>query len=269
MVEPMALVLYHSPFSTCSQKVRLCLAEKDLRFTTREVNLATQEHLAPDYLTINPNGVVPTLLDSGIPIVESSVICEYLDEIVPSPPLSPPDAAGRAQMRAWMRFLEEVPTAAIRVPSFNRVFGDALSEMSEDAFAALTERMPLRRNFYNEMGLQGFTDARVHESIGCLRQTLERADAAAAGDRWLCGAQFTIADILLIPTVVRMEDLGLEALWADLPAIADWYARAQARTSFAAAFYEGTRLSAAFGWTFGEAAGNAPVATGKLAFERQ
>ena len=78
------LELYNTPHSTCSQKVRICLAEKNLEWTDRHVNLATKEHLAPAYLKINPNGVVPTLIHDGAVITDSSVICEYIDEVFPA-----------------------------------------------------------------------------------------------------------------------------------------------------------------------------------------
>ena len=70
------LELYHAHHSTCSQKVRLCLAEKGLEFESQLINLATKEQLAPEYLEINPNGVVPTLVDDGRVVIDSSVICE-------------------------------------------------------------------------------------------------------------------------------------------------------------------------------------------------
>jgi glutathione S-transferase len=117
------LTLYNAAHSTCSQKVRICLAEKNLPFKDVKLDIGkAKEHLRPDYLKINPNGVVPTLVDDGDVIVDSSVICEYLEEKYPEVPLAPADVVGRARMRAWMRFLEEVPTAAVRVPSFNMGF---------------------------------------------------------------------------------------------------------------------------------------------------
>ena len=70
------LQLYHYDTSTCSQKVRLVLAEKRLPFESRIVNLRRNENLAPDYLALNPNGVVPTLIHDGQVICDSSVICE-------------------------------------------------------------------------------------------------------------------------------------------------------------------------------------------------
>jgi glutathione S-transferase len=80
MNEQSKLVLYHAPHSTCSQKVRLVLHEKGLPFEDIRIDLSKKEQLRSEYLAINPNGVVPTLVDDGTPIIESSVICEYLDE---------------------------------------------------------------------------------------------------------------------------------------------------------------------------------------------
>ena len=97
--------LYHADISTCSQKVRLCLAEKGLEWTSHPIDFAKAEHLAPAYLALNPNGVVPTLVHDGVPVIDSSVICEYLEEIAPQQgtALMPSTPYGRARVRAWMR----------------------------------------------------------------------------------------------------------------------------------------------------------------------
>ncbi len=77
----MTLELYNAPHSTCSQKVRLTLAEKTLDFVEHHVSLWDNEHLTDWYLKLNPNGVVPTLVHGGQPVIDSSVINEYLDEV--------------------------------------------------------------------------------------------------------------------------------------------------------------------------------------------
>jgi glutathione S-transferase len=92
----MTLNLYNTPHSTCSQKVRLCLAEKGLTWTDVHVDLATNEHLSPDYLEINPNGVVPTLVHDSRRVHDSSVISGYLDEVFPAIRLSPNAPLARA-----------------------------------------------------------------------------------------------------------------------------------------------------------------------------
>ena len=78
------LTLYVARNSICTQKVLVTLHEKGLPFETREVNLFANEQYDPAYLRLNPKGVVPTLVDNGLPVVESSLICEYLDESFPA-----------------------------------------------------------------------------------------------------------------------------------------------------------------------------------------
>src|SRR6267378_3545741 len=126
------LILYHALFSTCSQKVRYVLAAKGLPYESRLIDLSRGEHLEDWYLAINPNGVVPSLRHGSAHIIDSSVICEYLEERFPGVALSPADPVGRATMRAWMRYFEEVPTAAIRVPSFNMIFLPNIASKGEE-----------------------------------------------------------------------------------------------------------------------------------------
>lgn len=237
------LELYNSPSSTCSQKVRLCLAEKKLDWIDRRVNTLADEHLRPEYLALNPNGVVPTLVHDGQPVIDSSVICEYLEELHPEPPLSPPDALGRARMRAWMRFTEEVPTSAIRVPSFHQALARRYQDLDAERFRELAERRPLRKHMYRRMGPQGFTRAEVQAALEQLDLTLARMEAMLQHRPWLMGAHFTLADIMVIPTIDRMADLGLASRWSNLPAVSAWYERVKTRPSFAATYYKGSRLS--------------------------
>ena len=176
----MTLELYHSAHSTCSQKVRLCLAEKGLDWTPHELHFASRDHLQPEYLRLNPNGVVPTLVHDGEPVIESSVICEYLDDIFPEPALTPRDALGKARMRAWICYMNEVPTVAVRVPSFNRVFRPLRYEkMSEEQFDSHVGAMPLRKAFYKRMGTKsGFDEAEYEDALAKIRQTCERIERA-------------------------------------------------------------------------------------------
>jgi glutathione S-transferase len=243
----MDLKLYHHPVSTCSQKVRLALAEKNLGFDQHIIDWSKLEHLSDWYLAINPNGVVPTLVHDGVYIVDSSVICEYLEEAFPERPIAPPDPRGRAAMRAWMRYFEEVPTVAIRIPSFNKLFVKPLKvDRTAAEFEAMTDRMPLRKQFYRQMTETGFSDQATRDSMERLRKTLERVDGALADGRpWLLGEQYTIADMVLVPSVVRMSDLGLGETWADLPRIQAWFDRVQARPSFATAYVPHSRVNPA------------------------
>lgn len=240
------LTLYNAAHSTCSQKVRICLAEKGLPFEDIRLDLGKgKDHLKPDYLKINPNGVVPTLVDDGAIILDSSVICEYLDEKYPAVRLTPDDLVLRARMRAWMRFLEEVPTAAVRVPSFNMGFLPRFEGLDRKRFEQeQSDIRPIRKQFYRRMGPGGFKREDVEASIEQLGNTCARMDKALANGPWLLGGMYSLADIIVAPLIDRMADLGYASIWEPkFPRVADWYARMQARPAFRATFYPGARMS--------------------------
>lgn len=238
------LELYGAPQSTCSQKVRLTLAEKGLGFTEHRLKLFKNEQLKPEYLKLNPNGVVPTLLHDGDPIIDSSVIIEYLDEVFPDPPLSPADAKSRATMRAWLRFFEEVPTAAVRFPSYNAAFARHFSEMNAEDFQRLAASKPLRDTFLGEMDKdKGFSEEKIKQAEQSIRKTVRRMEEVLKSQSFLIGDHMTLADICVLPALIRMEDLGYKRLWADLPGVQSWLVRIKARPSYAQAFYPGSLLS--------------------------
>ena len=72
--EKSKLVLYHAAHSTCSQKVQLVLHEKGLPFEDIRIDLSKKEQLKREYLAINANGVVPTLVEDGTPIISRALI---------------------------------------------------------------------------------------------------------------------------------------------------------------------------------------------------
>jgi glutathione S-transferase len=238
------LELYNFAESTCSQKVRLCLAEKGLDFVDRRVDYSRREQVSPEYLKLNPNGVVPTLVHDGQAVIESSVIVEYLDEVYPDPPLTPPGAVARAKMRAWLRYLDEVPTPAVRIPSLNMTLLPLFARMKEEDYQDYLAKTPLRKHFLQKMGRAGFSRQDYDEAIERLTGATRRAAGALKGGPWLLGQQFTLADICLLPSIDRLNDLGLSHIWErDYPEVTEWYERAQQRPSFAKTYFKGTRLS--------------------------
>lgn len=244
----MSIVLYNFPQSTCSQKVRLVLWEKSIPFEDRVVDHKRREHLSDWYLALNPNGVVPTLVHDGTAIIDSSAIMEYLDEVFPHPPMSMPDPVGRAHLRKWLRYFEEVPTPAIRVPSFNRYLVRRYRDMTDADYERMADNHPMRKHFYKRLAKRGFDDRETAEAVERLQQTVDRMEEALADGRpWLMGGRLTIADACVMPTLDRMRDLGLAPMWAARPHVAAWYDRYAAREAFRRTYYPGTRLSEIFG----------------------
>jgi glutathione S-transferase len=243
----MAFKLYNAPQSTCSQRVRFVLNAKGLPFDEVKLNLLAGDQLKPDYLKLNPNGVVPTLDDDGRIVIDSNVITEYLDEVSPATSFTPEDPVKRARMRALMHFIDEMPAAAVRVPTFNLAFLPNFQKMSREDFVAFAESKPLRREFMLTMGQTGFPKAEMDAALSRLRRTYERMDAEieASGGPWLLGKDITLADVALMPAMVRMHDLGL-ADWQDLPRIVTWFDNIRAQPAFAPTFYPGSLLSERF-----------------------
>jgi glutathione S-transferase len=225
----------------------MVLHEKSVAFEEVRIDLGKKEQLNPDYLALNPNGVVPTLVDDGIPIIESSVICEYLDEKYPQNPLVPGDLVRRARMRAWMHYIEEVAVPAIRVPSFNRAFLYRFKGQDQEQFERQEIGLrPVRKELFQRMGSpNGFSRKDVDKSLGELAETCRRMDEVMARKGpWLMGEQLTLADILVMPSIDRLADLGLSSIWqGKYPAVSRWYERLQARPAFKATYCAGSRVS--------------------------
>jgi glutathione S-transferase len=101
------LTLYHQGSSVCAAKVRIVLYEKGLEWDSEYIDVLKGEQFDPAYLKLNPNAVVPTLIHDGKIVIETTVICEYLDDLFPDPPLRPNDACALAQMRIWTKRVDE------------------------------------------------------------------------------------------------------------------------------------------------------------------
>jgi glutathione S-transferase len=231
-----AMELYHNNMSVCAQRVRLAIHEKGLHPTEHHLNLRTGDQFKPEYLKLNPKGVVPTIVDHGQPIVESNVICEYLDDAYPEPPLRPADPIQRAHMREWTVVPDQGLFPACATVSFAIAFRYQYIERGEAEIAKFLAAKPddvsrerFRRIIYQEVDAAPVVEAlKVHDKIlTTMSDQLERT-------RWLAGDEFTLADIALLPYIVRLDHLSLAWMWEDKrAAVGRWLGRAKARSGFA------------------------------------
>jgi hypothetical protein len=119
--------LYHNDMSTCAQKVRATLAEKDLVWDGHELNLRTGEQHRPQFLKLNPRGVVPVLVHDGNVIIESNIIMEYLEDAFPDTKrLMPSSAVGKAAVRNLLQRLDTALHLHIATISVGIAFRDQL-----------------------------------------------------------------------------------------------------------------------------------------------
>jgi glutathione S-transferase len=231
--------LYHFGFSTCSQKVRLVLAEKGLEFSSHEVNLIAGGQHDPAYVKLNPKHVVPTLVHDGNVLVESSLIIAYLDEAFSEPPLRPADALGRYRVARWIKRVDDELHPAAPILTFalgprNLVLQQP-REVREANLAAIPD--PVARATRRSVIEHGVAAPEFAGALGVFADTLEKMEAELAERRWLSGERFGLADATLLPYVLRLEHLAMDPL-IEAPArprVADWLARVKALPSYATA----------------------------------
>jgi glutathione S-transferase len=226
--------------------VRYALHEKGQSFNEKKLDLFSGDQLKADYLAINPNAVVPALVHEGVPIIDSAVILEYLDDIFPDvAPLRPTDPIDVARLRAMMRFVDEVPASAIRIPSYNLAFLPHFQAMSEQEFQDLCDSKPLRREFLMRMGRTGFPKGDLHEAIGRLTCGVERMAQwlSDSGGPWIMGTSVSLIDISMMPIIVRMKDINLDHLWATFPTVSDWLSKIESAPSYRMTYYHGSLLT--------------------------
>jgi len=230
------LTLHHNNMSVCAQKVRLVIRAKCLTVTERHLNLRLGDQLKPDYLALNPNGVVPTLVADGIPIIESTLICEYLDEAYPAPPLRPEYLIERAIMRRFASIPDQGLHAACGTLSSAIAFRHQYlarpkAEMEDNIARTPDPARRERKRLTIEMGMAApFAADAVRFYDGVLARI--EARLGEAGD-WLAGGAYSLAEAGLTPYVVRLDHLKLAWMWDQRPRFAAWYERIQAHESFA------------------------------------
>jgi len=235
------ITLYHGATSVCSQKVRIALAEKGLEWESRMLNLAKSEQLAPDYVKLNPNGVVPTLVNDDFVIRESSVIIDYVNQLSDQNELMPGDPEGAAKVRLWLLRTLEIHSS-INTMSFASVFRDRdLRIKSPGQLAAQLAKMPDRQAAAKRKDLleNGVKSPYVANAIAILTRTLSDMNDDLEGSEWITGEQFGLGDIGVVTYIHRLEMLALEDLWRKRYSnVAGWLERMQRRPSFKSEVYD-------------------------------
>lgn len=182
MATDLKLTLHGYFRSSASFRVRIALNLKGLRYESITYHLRRGEQRDRNYLSLNPQGLVPTLRLDGEAIVQSLAIIEYLDELVPTPALLPADPLGRARVRslAQITACDIHPLNNLRVLQYLR---EPLQQPEESI-----------RRWYRHWVAEGFT---------ALEHLLRSQPAAG---RYCHGDLPGLADICLIPQVVNARN---------------------------------------------------------------
>jgi glutathione S-transferase len=230
--------LYHNGMSVTSQKVRFALAEKGLEWRSHTLNLRAGDQQKPEYVRLNPNALVPTLVHDGRVVIESTLINEYIDDAFPEPPLKPADPYARWRMRMWTRALDDsihFAMGSLTYPiAYSHEYAGKPREEIEAYLAAIPD--PARRARNRENILKGLGSSYFADAVRRYHRMLVDIDRALRGGPWLAGDTFSLADIGYAPYVTKLDQLAFRPWFDGIgPRVGDWYDRIRKRAGYEAA----------------------------------
>lgn len=229
------MLLYHFNEATCGSKVRLTLHEKGARFEERQ--LERDELTSPAYLALNPNGVVPTLVDRGHVIIESSVIMNYIEDACDGPQLRPADALSRARMNWIMKLGDDVYLPSLGAVTYTTLVRQRLATQSPADREAMLAALPdptkrERRRMLLELGPASPEAIAGMRALAGMIRTVETE--LSHGCEWLTGDAYSLADASITPFCYRLDLFGLlEPMIRKSPRARRWWQRIAQRPSFA------------------------------------
>ena len=193
--------LYHHPLSSNSRRAALAAAHLGLPAELIKIDLERGEQRSPQFLALNPNGMVPVLEDNGFVLTESHAIMLYLADKAPGHAAYPEDARSRADINRWVFWNAQhfQPTVSIFV----------------------------WENLVKGMIGQGPADpAQIRRGEELLERYAPVLDGHLAARRWVCGDSVTLADLALGATLLAAAPANVPlAPYSDLQA---WFSRVQA-----------------------------------------
>jgi glutathione S-transferase len=180
--------------------VRIALAEKKIPWEPIHVDLRKEEHKTPEFLALNPYGKVPVLIDNDGLIYESTIVNEYLEDRFPDPALIPRDPWGRAEVRLW-------------------------EDYGDNMFLGPAEAI-----FIHNKGWRTFAPERLAQMRQQIQDSLSRVEKQLQGKQYLVRDTFTLADICFAPRIIMLDELGtpLNSAYKNVPA---WIERIKERES--------------------------------------
>jgi glutathione S-transferase len=231
------LELYHFGLSTCSQKVRLVLGHKGIPFESHEINLLAGDQHAPDYVKLNPNHVVPTIIHDGSVLIESTLINEYLDDAFPDPPMRSADPILRHAGRMWLKKLDSVVHPATGVVTFaigpRPMLLQQPEEMREANINAIPD--PVRRAARRSVIENGVQAPEFEGALRTMVGFVDEMEASLEPGGWFAGEAFGLADAALFPYVLRLDHLAMTAVIEARPRVAAWYQQVQGLPAYESA----------------------------------
>lgn len=206
------ITLWHGGRAGHSASVLIALAEKDLEYDSRPVDLTAYEQHGSTYIAINPAGQVPLLEEDGSRLTETFFILEYLEDRYPDPPLMPTSAKARYTAAKWGKYVETHVAPNLAIVDWAR-------HGSKPDAAGLARLTPERRLLWQQAS-DGFSESLVETAHAAIEKAIIRVAEELVAGPWLTGESYSLADIAAYPHIARIRTLGFAvpdsvAAWLD------------------------------------------------------
>jgi glutathione S-transferase len=176
--------LYDCKVAPNPRRVRIFLAEKGLKIPTVEVSIIDGENLKPEYLRVNPRGLLPVLeLDDGTRLDETMAICRYIEELHPEPSLLGTKPLEKAIIESWQRHMEFDGMLAV-----SEIVRNSLPVFSTRGLPGVTQPVPA-------------IPALIERGTASLRRFYDRLEQRLRETEYVAGGRFSIADITALCAV--------------------------------------------------------------------
>ncbi len=226
------LKLYSFGPGANSLKPLLALHERGIPFESRFLSAAKFEQHADWFKTINPNGQVPALEHDGKVVTESTVICEYLEDVFTDyPSLRPADPYLRAQMRIWTKWVDEYFCWCVSTIGWHRRIGPLARSLSDEAFEEQVRQIPIfEQQVKWRRAREGFPQDLLDEEMRKIAFSVRKLETRLAESPWLAGPDYSLADICNFAIANGMEANYAELVNdQDTPNLVAWIKRINAR----------------------------------------
>ncbi len=223
------LHLYHGAISNCSMRVRITLIEKGLDWESHHINLKRKENISDDYFGINPNGLVPTLVDNGVVHIESNDIIDYLDNTYKEPTLR---TENNETMMEWLHLAAAIHVPACKPYVYAMKIAKKLKKTKEEQkkYDTLQKNEELRTFHAKHAGTKEFSTSDLEKAKAILGTCFFKLDRTLEENKWIMGDQFTLADISWIP--LHFVLIGCGYPFEDYPNITRWAKAFREKESF-------------------------------------
>ncbi len=220
--------------SICSNRALMTLSEKGIDdWTPRKMVLVNRDQFKPAYLKLNPKAQVPTLVHDGNVIRESSIICNYIDDLKPEPALKPKNVVDVAHMNEWIKDCDESGYQATASLNFVTKFRTSIPiEIMEARWKEVTDLDRLHRQ--QSCIREGMESLYVVRAIGFFDRLFGKINHTLADARpWVMGDQITFVETNLAPFIKVVELLRLLTLFLeDRPHAQKWWDNLRIRPSY-------------------------------------